>query len=327
MKIVKFLMKTVLWIVALVLVVVLTIPLWISPVACCVANKVAPGITKTSFHLGSFNLNPYTGRLVIGDLQLGNPTNYTEKNAVDLTRLEVNVAMTSLFDQKIRVELVDIGALQVYAAFPKADNFLQIAENAKGEGAEKVEKVESVEKVEKVEGVEKAEKVEGAEKAGGEEKPAKGIQIDRLAIHDVTIKYGIIPIPFALTLTGLGADKENGMSPMEIYTMVKDAVMNTINGAADAALKFGKDAAKALNAAAGDATKAASDAAANATKAASDAAANATKAAGDAAANATKAVSGAASDATKAVGDAAGKATKAAGEAAGKALDSIKNLW
>ena len=313
MKIVKFLMKTVLWIVALVLVVVLTIPLWISPVACCVANKVAPGITKTSFHLGSFNLNPYTGRLVIGDLQLGNPTNYTEKNAVDLTRLEVNVAMTSLFDQKIRVELVDIGALQVYAAFPKADNFLQIAENAKGEGAEKVE---SVEKVEKVESVEKAEKVEGVENAGGEEKPAKGIQIDRLAIHDVTIKYGIIPIPFALTLTGLGADKENGMSPMEIYTMVKDAVMNTINGAADAALKVGKDAAKALNAAAGDATKAASDAAANATKAASDAAANATKAAGDAAANA-----------TKAVGDAAGKATKAAGEAAGKALDSIKNLW
>ena len=318
MKIVKFLMKTVLWIVALVLVVVLTIPLWISPVACCVANKVAPGITKTSFHLGSFNLNPYTGRLVIGDLQLGNPTNYTEKNAVDLTRLEVNVAMTSLFDQKIRVELVDIGALQVYAAFPKADNFLQIAENAKGEGAEKA----------KVEGEgEEVEKVEGVEKAGGEEKPAKGIQIDRLAIHDVTIKYGIIPIPFALTLTGLGADKENGMSPMEIYTTVKDAVMNTINGAADAALKFGKDAAKALNAAAGDATKAASDAAANATKAASDAAANATKAAGDAAANATKAVSGAASDATKAVGDAAGKATKAAGEAAGKALDSIKNLW
>ena len=272
MKIVKFLMKTVLWIVALVLVVVLTIPLWISPVACCVANKVAPGITKTSFHLGSFNLNPYTGRLVIGDLQLGNPTNYTEKNAVDLTRLEVNVAMTSLFDQKIRVELVDIGALQVYSAFD-AGNFLQIAENAKDEGAEtaKVEG-EGAEGVEKVESVEKVETAEGNEPAKGEEKPAKGIQIDRLAIHDVTIKYGIIPIPFALTLTGLGADKENGMSPMEIYTTVKDAVMNTINGAADAALKVGKDAAKALNAAASDATKAASDAAGKATKAAGDAA-------------------------------------------------------
>ena len=272
MKIVKFLMKTVLWIVALVLVVVLTIPLWISPVACCVANKVAPGITKTSFHLGSFNLNPYTGRLVIGDLQLGNPTNYTEKNAVDLTRLEVNVAMTSLFDQKIRVELVDVGALQVYSAFD-AGNFLQIAENAKGEGAEtaKVEG-EGAEGVEKVESVEKVETAEGNEPAKGEEKPAKGIQIDRLAIHDVTIKYGIIPIPFALTLTGLGADKENGMSPMEIYTTVKDAVMKSVNGAGDAALKVGKDAAKALNAAASDATKAAGDAAANATKAAGDAA-------------------------------------------------------
>ena len=310
MKIVKFLMKTVLWIVALVLVVVLTIPLWISPVACCVANKVAPGITKTSFHLGSFNLNPYTGRLVIGDLQLGNPTNYTEKNAVDLTRLEVNVAVTSLFGQKIRVELVDIGALQVYSAFD-AGNFLQIAENAKGEGEDA--KAEGAE----VGNAEKAEKAEGGEIAAkGEEKPAKGVQIDRLVIHDVTIKYGILPIPFALTLTGLGADKENGMSPKEIYTAVKDAVMKSVNGAAGAIGDLGKGAAKALNAAASDATKAASDAAANAAKAASDAAANATKAAGDAAANA-----------TKAVGDAAGKATKAAGEAAGKALDSIKNLW
>lgn len=270
MKIVKFLLKAVLWIVAIVLVVVLTLPLWISPVACCVANKVAPGITKTSFHLGSFKLNPYTGRLVIGDLQLGNPTNYTEKNAVDLARLEVKVAMSTLFDKKIRVELVDVGALQVYSAFD-AGNFLQIAENAKGEKAK-----DEGEVVAKVEGEGAQTKVEG--QGEGTE---KGIQIDRLAIHDVTIKYGIIPIPFALTLTGLGADKEDGMTPAEIYATVKDAVLKSIKGTGAAIGDLGKSAAKALN-------STASAAAARATEDASAAATKATDAVGNAANKATE---------------------------------------
>lgn len=286
MKVVKFLMKTILWIVAVVLVVILTIPLWISPVVCGVANKVAPGITKTDFHLGTFKLNPYTGRLVVGDLQLGNPTNFSEKNAVDLAQLEVKVDMASLFGKKIRVELVDIGALQVYAAFPKADNFLQIAKNAQGEEKAKSEGEVNVEEQVKAEAEKAKAEVEG-EVAQGEKKQGKGLQIDKLNIHDVTIKYGIAPVPFGLTLTGIGADKEEGASLMEAFTEVENAVMKALSGAVGALGDLGKGVL--------------------------DMGGKGLKNVGDGAASA--------------VSESATKATKAAGEAAGKAVDALKKLW
>lgn len=275
MKVVKFLMKTILWIVAIVLVVILTIPLWISPVVCGVANKVAPGITKTDFHLGTFKLNPYTGRLVVGDLQLGNPTNFSEKNAVDLAQLEVKVDVASLFGKKIRVELVDIGALQVYAAFPKADNFLQIAKNAQGEEKAKSEGEVEGGEVAKAEAEKAKAEVEGGEVAQGEKKQGKGLQIDKLDIHDVTIKYGIAPVPFGLTLTGIGADKEEGASPMEVFWEVENAVMKALTGAVGALGDLGKGVldmgGKGLKNV-GDGATSAAESASKATKAAGEAA-------------------------------------------------------
>lgn len=266
-KAMKFLLWTIVGIVAFVLLLVLALPLWISPVATGVANAVVPGVTKTSFHLGTFKLNPYTGRLIVGDLQLGNPTNFKEKTAVDLSRLEVKVDVASLFGQKIRVELVDLGALQVYAAFPAADNFLQIARNAQGEQAAEAEVTPSTNAV---------------EVASAEEKPAKGLQIDRLSIHDVTIKYGIVPIPFAMTLTGLGADNENGMSVRELYTTIKDSVMKAVSGAAGAIGDLGKSAAAAIGNLGKDATGAATGAAADAADAAAKAVGDGAKKAADA---------------------------------------------
>lgn len=230
MKIVKTLLKAILWIVAIVLVVVLTIPLWINPVACGVANTVAPHITKTDFHLGTFKLNPYTGHLLIADMQLANPTNYSEKNAVDLERLEVKIDVTSIFGKKIIVNLVDVGAVTVYSAMD-AGNFLQIAKNAQGEEKAKSEG--------EVEGGEVA-KAEAKTEVAGEQKEGKGLQIDRLDIHDVTIKYGLAPIPFGLTLTGIGADKEEGASPMEVFAEIKNAVMNSLTNAAGAIGELGK---------------------------------------------------------------------------------------
>lgn len=286
MKIVKILLKAILWIVAVVLVVILAIPLWISPVVCGVANKVAPGITKTDFHLGTFKLNPYTGRLLIADMQLGNPTNFSERNAVDLAQLEVKVDVTSLFGKKIRVELVDVGALQVYAAFPKADNFLQIAKNAQGEEKAGVE-AEGGDKAKAGVEAEGGDKAKAGVEGEAEKKQGKGLQIDKLDIHDVTIKYGIAPVPFGLTLTGIGADKEEGASPMEVFVEIENAVMKVLSGTVGALGELGKGAL--------------------------DLGGKGLKTVGDGAAST--------------VSDSASKATKAAGEAAGKAVDALKSLW
>ena len=114
MKVIKVIGKILLWALVVVVVLLLALPLWIGPVAKGVANAVVPCITGTDFHLGEFGLNPYTGTLHVGDMQLANPTNFSDKNAVDLKSLDVDFAMTSLaFGKKYRVEFVEVDGVFV----------------------------------------------------------------------------------------------------------------------------------------------------------------------------------------------------------------------
>ena len=130
MKAIKFILKAILWIAVIVVVALLALPLWIGPVAKGVANTVVPGITGTGFHLGEFGLNPYVGTLHVGDMQLANPKDFSEKNAVELTKFDADLAVTSLFcGKKIRIESVDIDGIVVYSD-ATASNFRKIAEHA-----------------------------------------------------------------------------------------------------------------------------------------------------------------------------------------------------
>ena len=79
MKFVKTAVKALLWTAAVLAVLVLALPLWIGPVACCAANFAVPKVTKTGFRLGAFGLNPYSGRLHVGDMQLQNPPRFFEE--------------------------------------------------------------------------------------------------------------------------------------------------------------------------------------------------------------------------------------------------------
>ena len=85
------LLKCFLWccvavLVALVLVVA-TIPLWISPVSTGVANSVVPKITGTKFHIERFYVNPWTGAVRIKNVKLSNPEGYGESPAFSMTSL------------------------------------------------------------------------------------------------------------------------------------------------------------------------------------------------------------------------------------------------
>ena len=73
MKAIKILFKAIIWIVALVIVAILTFPLWWGPVVKTAANAAVPGIVKTDFHMGHLYLNPYIARFELGDMQLSNP--------------------------------------------------------------------------------------------------------------------------------------------------------------------------------------------------------------------------------------------------------------
>ena len=266
MKTIKVIGKILLWVLAIVVVLLLALPLWIGPVAKGVANTVVPCITGTGFHLGEFDFNPYTGTLHVGDMQLANPTNFSEKNAVDLKAFDADFAMTSLFSgKKYRVEFAEVNGVFIHIDVPKADNFLTIAENAMG-------------------GKEEAEK-ETTEPEQTEEKPSKGVQIDRVTLRGVTIKYGLpVDVPMDIELTGIGADSEYGAAFMDVWVAIRDKVLSAANSVGGALGDLGKGAASALKDAGGAAAgtlKDACGATADALKNAGGAAADALKDAGE----------------------------------------------
>lgn len=260
----KTILKVLLWALAAIVVLLLALPLWIGPVVKCVANSVVPGITGTEFHLGEFGLNPYAGTLHVGDMQLANPTNFSEKNAVDLKSLDVDFAMTSLlFGKKYRVEFVEVNGVFVHVDMPKAANFLQIAENATGgdekdKGFSELQKEADV-KVDDAQQVE-AQQAESAEAEEQEEKEAKGVQIDRITLKDVTVKYGLPVGPLAIELTGIGAETENGASFSEVWDAIYTKVVAAITAVGGAVGDLGKSAAGALKDAGGAAADALKDA-------------------------------------------------------------------
>ena len=301
----KLVAKILLWVLAGVVVLLLALPLWIGPVVKGVANAVVPGITGTDFHLGEFGLNPYTGTLHVGDMQLANPTNFSEKNAVDLKAFDVDFAMTSLFfGKKYRVEFVEVNGVFVHVDVPKAANFLQIAENATGGGDDAEAEAQTVDV--KAPEAQQAESTK-AEPKQQEEKESKGVQIDRITLKDVTVKYGLpVKIPMDLELDGIGADSEYGAAFMDVWIAVKDKVLSAANSVGGALGDLGKGAANALKDASGaaaDALKDASGAATDALKDASGAATDTLKDAGGATADALKSAGGAATDALKSAGD------------------------
>ena len=225
--------KIALWALGVIVVLLLILPLWIGPVVKGVANSVVPGIVGTEFHLGEFGLNPYTGCLHVGDLQLANPTNYAKENCVELEALDVNLAMTSLFSKKLRIEEIVVKTLRV-SSTAGGGNFMQIAENASGESEEEVKA-----DLEKIEGAEAKAEAKAAAKEDGqtvvEEKSEGGLQIDRLVIDGLTVKVGVVPFPVPkLTIEGIGADSEEGASYSEVAATIWKKIqgsMTAVGGA------------------------------------------------------------------------------------------------
>ena len=285
----KLVGKILVWALAGVVVLLLALPLWIGPVVKGVANTVVPGITGTDFHLGEFGLNPYTGTLHVGDMQLANPTNFSEKNAVDLKAFDVDFAMTSLFfGKKYRVEFVEVNGVFVHVDVPKAANFLQIAENATG-GKDGDEAAKGTADVNAPDAQDIKSQQTGPDEAKAEDaqdgKESKGVQIDRITLKGVTVKYGLpVTIPMNIELTGIGAESENGASFAEVWDAVFTKVKSVLTSVGGALGDLGKGAAGAIKDAGGaaaDTLKDAGGAAADTLKDAGGAAADALKSAGD----------------------------------------------
>ena len=326
MKAIKILLKTVVCIVVIALVALLLLPIWFGPVVKTAANAAVPGVVKTDFHMGHLHLNPYTARFELADLQLSNPSGYSEKYAATLGELTFDAETLSLMTDVIHIEEItvkDVFVSVVNGGENNVGNFKQIQYNVAG-GKEKYEAAQAKKQAEadaeaekiRLEEMQNPKAAEDEKAQVAEGKKEKKVIIDKLHISGLKVQLGILPISVPVTIELVDIGRKSGGATLE------EAWQQIWTGILQAAGVVGEQL-KALGNLTGDAAK-------QATEAAGKAAAQATESVSKATEGATKALSGATEGATKAVGGAtkaASDATKAAGEAAGKALDSLKSLW
>ena len=255
-KFFKFIFGLIVTIVVVAILLVLTIPFWIGPVAKTAANRTVPGITGTDFRLDRFEFNFYTGKLCIGDMTLSNPEGYRPDEAFTLGKFNVDVDVGSLFEDTIVVH--EIALRDLFVSYVKKDgvyNFDVIADNiaqacggeeeaeqpsAGGEGGEQ-RKIEIEIPQPKDDKQPKGEgEPEGEKKPKGEAAEKKVI-IDRIVISGLKLQWGSIPVPvpFTLTLKDIGRD-EGGVSFATAGREIFEQVMRQLGAVGQGLVNLGE---------------------------------------------------------------------------------------
>ena len=216
------LLKVAVWSIASVAVLVVLLaammPLWISPVATTVAEKVVPGFTGTGFQIDKFCLNPYSGTLSISGVKLSNPQGFGETAAFSLSGFNVELEAASLFSDTVVVKDIALDdAFVSYYSHDGKNNFDVIMAN-----------------VEKATG---PKKEASKEELSGSDKPSKKVIIDRLRISGTKVKLmksDMMPpllLP-TIELTDVGR-KSRGATLEEAYTQIAQAVMKSMSSMGD----------------------------------------------------------------------------------------------
>ena len=300
-KILKFIAYAVGAVILLALLLVLTLPLWLGTIFRPTVCAAVPKITKTTFEMSKLYLNPYTGRFELGGFVLGNPKGYSEPEAVSISNLVLDVAMTTLADKYVHIEEITVDGVSVSyidGGEHGVDNFTQIQYNVAG-GKDKYEAKKKMSEAEKAEKEKEEKAKEDAVEEEIEELEKKKYVIDRLTVKNVRIKYGFLPtisIPIDIVLTDIGKESE-GATLSDIFDSIWQAILKSAGAIGDGAKAIGN----LFSSGAGTVGE------------------GATKAAG--------AVGEGAAKAADVVGEGASKAVDAVGEGAKKTSEAVKNLF
>ena len=203
----KFIFWTAVVLVLLALAAVLTLPLWVGPTVTGTANYAVPKIVKTGFSLDRFAFNQYKGTFGMGALKMANPEGYPPENCLELDSLDVKFDPVSCFTKKVHVEKISLDGLRVVVDFPKAGNFMKIAENAQGDDYKEKEEKEPTEE---------------------EKKNATKVVIDVLEFKNLKVTYGAAPIILPdFTIKGIGKT-EGGVTWEEAWDEAFKAVCDKL---------------------------------------------------------------------------------------------------
>ena len=132
-KLVKILLGSVFALVALLLVIVLTLPLWISPAVQKAASVGGPMVLGVPVSVGSVSLSPLSGSMTISKLCVGNPKGYSDSPAFAVDKVDVGLNIRSLLGgDTIVVKKIQVDAPNIaYESKDGVSNFDTIMANAK----------------------------------------------------------------------------------------------------------------------------------------------------------------------------------------------------
>lgn len=233
-KLLKFLLWTALALVLLVILLVALLPVWLGPVARPIVNRVVPQLTRTDFRLGRLAVNPFTGRLEVGDLKVGNPKGYSEPVACSLGGLVVVLDTAQTTPDRIHVREVtvnDVFVSYLVGGENSTDNVTQIKMNLAG-GKERYEQAKRLEKA-------RAQAHPPSEAQAADEGRDVKVVIDRLTISGVRVKLQMLTILVpSITLTDIGKDSD-GATLDEALTSVFNAIVSSASALGDGASALG----------------------------------------------------------------------------------------
>lgn len=336
-RIFKCLLWCVVGLLALSLLLVVTLPLWISPVATGIAGGLVPKFTGTGFAIERFCVNPWSGTVRISGVRLANPDGFGSAPALSVRSFALDVSISELFGNRLHVrDLVIEDAFASYYSHKGTNNMDVILSNVDKAIASDGEKKEASAPEEK----QKSEMkfiIDHVRIAGTKVKLMKSDIIPPLPIVDIEMRdvgkesggatFGEVAKAFtdafvkALTTAGEGLGALGGA----IGSGIKDA--SSAVGNAASSTKKAVGAVGDTAAAAAEETKTAVKSVGGATTTAVKGAATAVKSVGE---TATTAVGGAVKTvgdtATSAVGGAKA-AVDAVGDTAKKTTEGVKNLF
>ncbi len=315
-KLLKIFLVSLLVLLLTIIALLLTIPLWLGSVVKPVANNMVPKYTLSDFNLGHIYLNPYSGRFELGSLKVDNPSGYSEKTALSLSNLAVEVSVPTILSDCIRIKEVTVENLfvsYVQGGGNNVDNFTQIQYNIAG-GKDKYEQKKALEMKEAEEGTQ-----EETSTVEEEKKPAKKIVVEKLTVSGIKLKYGAIVIPLPkLTLRNLG-EESGGVSIEQFLSIIGNEILSS-------AMKLGKGLNQLFEMSAIKTTEVINDigdGAAEASSQVSSAVTNAVSNIGEKSKDVVLGVAEGTKSAASAVGSGAVKAVESVGEGALKAVESV----
>ena len=303
------LLKLVLWglvgLVALTVLLVATVPLWISPVATGVANSLVPKFTGTAFNIERFYVNPWTGAVRINAVRLANPEGFGASPAFSVSTISVDLALTELLSDKLHIK--DVTIVDPFASYyshngqNNIDVILANVNKASGEKKEKKEEAKTPSKMKVI--------------------------IDHLKISGTKVKLMesdmIPPLPImTIELNDIGK-ASGGATFEEAWKAITDAFMKGMSSVGDGLGALGGifgEGAKGLTSALSEGTKGVTGALSEGAKDVTEVLSKGTKGVTEVLSKGTKGVTGALGEGTKSVTSGLGGAATATGDGAKSAV-------